>query len=553
MLKSCSHDPSLCSQIQIQIQMQSFRRRRRSLARILAHARGRTYGMSKNGDREAGRKKLDEFRAAKAAKAAAVNESGDMQSEKSAVPGANDEVATMRQKLLKAVKKGKSIEAERDALAKRVEEMEAERKRLEDALGERAAERTSTANAEQEKELASLKEQLERNSEALEYAKGEAHQAAEEARDQAHKAEKELATLREALREATAAKEAAERSAGEIQSLKAAAKEAKDAKEAAEREVETYKRSAQQTASGAESRVVELSAELDAKSTKLQNLEAELLSMSSASEEEKAALAAENVRLSNKIDEGRLALEEMEKEKEMYVTECERALQVNEESQRLSEQLKQRLSESEAKLETTTAEISALREKTESNAAVEDAERRASEALNALSQAQGELRSLKDSSDATVKDLRAKVSNLETALQTQRTAAAAAPVNSGVSNEEVMTLRQQLNSAQKQIEQLQSLLSDARADKASSGFTNKKNEDFAETDIEGAVLTGGSYAFVPLQGHLKSATNIPALQHPAALEIASNFDRASVYLQRRPFVRLALSVYIFILHLMVLF
>ena len=167
--------------------------------------------MSKNGDREAGRKKLDEFRAAKAAKAAAVNESGDMQSEKSAAPGANDEVATMRQKLLKAVKKGKSIEAERDAMAKRVEEMEAERKRLEDALGERAAERTSTANAEQEKELASLKEQLERNSEALEYAKGEAHQAAEEARDQAHKAEKELATLREALREATAAKEAAER------------------------------------------------------------------------------------------------------------------------------------------------------------------------------------------------------------------------------------------------------------------------------------------------------------------------------------------------------
>ena len=93
-------------------------------------------------------------------------------------------MATMRQKLLKAVKKGKSIEAERDALAKRVEEMEAERKRLEDALGERAAERTSTANAEQEKELASLKEQLERNSEALEYAKGEAHQAAGEARDQ---------------------------------------------------------------------------------------------------------------------------------------------------------------------------------------------------------------------------------------------------------------------------------------------------------------------------------------------------------------------------------
>ena len=514
-----------------------------------------------DGDREAGRKKLDAFRAAKAAKAAEVKsgERGHMRTQaegsaEHAPPSSaavSDEVATMRQKLLKAVKKGKSIEAERDALVKRVEEMEEERKRLEDALGERTAE-TST-NEEREKELVSLKEQLLRNSEALEYAKGEAHRAAEEARDQAHRAEKELTTLREALREATAAKEAAERSASEIQSLKAAAKEAKEAKEAAEREVETYKRSAQQTASGAELRVVELSAELDAKSTKLQNLEAELLSMSSASEEEKAALAAENVRLSNKIDEGRLALEEMEKEKEMYVTECERALQVNEESQRLSEQLKQRLSESEAKLESTNAEISALREKTESNAAVEDAERRASEAFNALTQAQGELQSLKDSSDATLKDLRAKVSNLETALQTQRAAAAAAPVNTGVSNEEVMTLRQQLHSAQKQIEQLQSLLSDARADKASSGFTNKKNEDFAETDIEGAVLTGGSYAFVPLQGHLKSATNIPALQHPAALEIASNFDRASVYLQRRPLVRLALSFYIFILHLMVLF
>ena len=86
-----------------------------------------------DGDREAGRKKLDAFRAAKAAKAAEVKsgERGHMgtQAERSAEhappssAAVSDEAATMRQKLLKAVKKGKSIEAERDALVKRVEEI----------------------------------------------------------------------------------------------------------------------------------------------------------------------------------------------------------------------------------------------------------------------------------------------------------------------------------------------------------------------------------------------------------------------------------------------
>jgi hypothetical protein len=125
-------------------------------------------------------------------------------------------------------------------------------------------------------------------------------------------------------------------------------------------------------------------------------------------------------------------------------------------------------------------------------------------------------------------------------------------------SDESVQLRQQLDAANSRVHQLQSMLSDERAHNAASSskagnFTNKKNEDFADTDIEGAVLTGGSYAFVPLQGHLKSATNVPVLQHPVALNIATHFDRASVYLQRRPFMRLGLALYVLLMHLFMIF
>ena len=296
-----------------------------------------------------------------------------------------------------------------------------------------------------------------------------------------------------------------------------------------------------------ESRALELKSELESKALKLQSLEAELLALSTSSAEEKEALAAENVRLANKLDENRLVLEEAEKEKEVFVGECERALQANEEHERMMAEIKQRLRDAESKAESTASELSALKASNESNQATLDAEKRATEALEALDKARQDASRAQAASESQSRELQAKIASLESALQTQR----AMPPPPSVSNE-TASLRQQLDMANKQIEQLQSLLSDARASQNTSSFTNKKNEDFSETDIEGAVLTGGSYAFVPLQGHLKSAASAPALQHPIALEIAANFDRASVYLQRRPFMRLGLTMYLILLHLWII-
>jgi chromosome segregation ATPase len=245
-------------------------------------------------------------------------------------------------------------------------------------------------------------------------------------------------------------------------------------------------------------------------------------------------------------------MEEIEQEKNAYVAQCDIARQSAEENQRVVEELRQRLRDAEARAELSASEVITLRDTVESNTAAQDAERRASEAVGIIARTEEELRDVKTSSDALARELREKVSTLEAALHAARSAPPPAlPSQSSALVEEANNLRQQLVLAQKQIEQLQGLLSDARVNKASTGsFTNKKNEDFAETDIEGAVLTGGSYSFVPLQGQLKAATNVPALQHPIALEVASNFDRASVYLQRRPLHRLALAVYILILHLL---
>ena len=526
--------------------------------------------MTRDADLDAGRRKLEEFKKAKDAakhrdatpsdvEAEQKKEKPEKMKKTSDAGKTDDETAAIKAKLVKAVKKGKAIESERDAAKARAQALEKEIEGLKktaeaSASGERAA-------AETRDELESMREQLVRNTEALTYANEESHRAAEEARARIAAIEEELEKTRAELREADSEKAAAARrieAAEEAKSkaddvekevgrLKAALREANAARTAAAEESAELRRASEQTTSGAESRALELKSEFESKALKLQSLEAELLALSTSSAEEKEALAAENVRLANKLDENRLVLEEAEKEKEVFVGECERALQANEEHEHMMAEIKQRLRDAESKAESTASELSALKASNESNQATLDAEKRATEALEALDKARQDASRAQAASESQSRELQAKIASLESALQTQR----AMPPPPSVSNE-TASLRQQLDMANKQIEQLQSLLSDARASQNTSSFTNKKNEDFSETDIEGAVLTGGSYAFVPLQGHLKSAASAPALQHPIALEIAANFDRASVYLQRRPFMRLGLTMYLILLHLWII-
>ena len=533
-----------------------------------------------NADRDAGRKKLDEFRAKKSQSANATakaaqgtvpvpkttkatdgdgvgkaNDATPDATPEARVDDAHEQLASLKEKLKKAVKKGKQIELERDEALEKLKTMTTE-------LGERAADGRDTAAmdalvAERDALEGKLREELLVKTKAV----GELER--EIARVMKDKAEAESRAARDVEAASKASVAATEASASELERLRfeiegmnASLRAANEAKENAEAEAETLRRSAAQTNSGAEARAEELSAELEIKASQLSSLEAELMALSSAAEEEKAALAAENVRLANKVDENRLVLEEVEKEKEVYVAECEQALQANEEQQRLANELKQRLHDAEALVESKVAELAALAGVAESQAVeqekLRDAERRASEASTALAKVNSEMLTLRSQNESTTSELRAKVSDLQAALNAQRSA------QPPEMSDESVQLRQQLDAANSRVHQLQNMLSDERAHNAASSskagnFTNKKNEDFADTDIEGAVLTGGSYAFVPLQGHLKSATNVPVLQHPVALNIATHFDRASVYLQRRPFMRLGLALYVLLMHLFMIF
>lgn len=518
-------------------------------------------------DREAGRQKLDAFRAAKAAKVIETSAKSDASAASDSTKPdekSNDDAQALRAKLVKAVSKGKKIEAERDAAREALASVEAELEALRASAGGRddagdvararddalAAAREARERLEiVEREMVEVRARMEAMEGELKAATSGAAEAV--ALRKTLRAAEEAAAA--AAREVKDARDAASREADDAAKLRAALSEARMKVEAAEREAESLRRAAEQTTNGAESRVMELTVELDGKAAKLQSLEAELLALSSAAEEEKAALAQENVRMANKLDESRRALEAMEKEKEVYAVECERAIRENEEMKRSLEESQQRWHESEARGVSSAQEVHRTKELeaslAEALATADEAANAARENLAKYSEETKRVGALQGRLEIAEREFREKLASVEAALKAERAKTSSPPSIP----DEVIGLRQQVDAANKQIAQLQNLLSDARASKvATNSFTNKKNEDFSETDIEGAVLTGGSYAFVPLQGHLKSATSAPVLQHPVALQIAANFDRASVYLQRRPIVRLALSVWVIFVHLWLL-
>ena len=77
----------------------------------------------------------------------------------------------------------------------------------------------------------------------------------------------------------------------------------------------------------------------------------------------------------------------------------------------------------------------------------------------------------------------------------------------------------------------------------------KKDED-GEMDIEGAIMTGGDQNFRPLLGRVKALSWAPARENKHFQTVAGQLDKMSVYLQRRPLLRLGLLLYIILVHLM---
>ena len=102
-------------------------------------------------------------------------------------------------------------------------------------------------------------------------------------------------------------------------------------------------------------------------------------------------------------------------------------------------------------------------------------------------------------------------------------------------------------------------LADARARASSSSSAGgevtltighgKKDED-GEMDIEGAIMTGGDQNFRPLLGRVKALSWAPARENKHFQTVAGQLDKMSVYLQRRPLLRLGLLLYIILVHLM---
>ena len=121
---------------------------------------------------------------------------------------------------------------------------------------------------------------------------------------------------------------------------------------------------------------------------------------------------------------------------------------------------------------------------------------------------------------------------------------------------ETTALRKQVEAEKIRSAQLEAFAERTRAAKAvpvaspggaPSQLGDKKDEDNA-LDMEAAALAGGS-AFKPLVGVVRSLPGV--LSHRYIVAGARELDRASVALDARPHVRLAIALYIILLHLMV--
>ena len=265
-------------------------------------------------------------------------------------------------------------------------------------------------------------------------------------------------------------------------------------------------------------------------------------------------------RMKLEIDANAEKLEEINSEKEMFMSECEKALESFDREKAKAKELKQKLKdidqesksalsimieEHEASLQNAMERTTYLEQELEkANVALASAERVAAETSSFK-----ELEKQKEEQQIELHELK---SRLDQELQGMN------------------IMREKLQEERGKRAQLDARLAAVAAQSTAvestqkqpsphHRFTNKKNEDYGDddnemmlNDIEGAIISGGSYSFVPLQGKFKALTFCPPLQSKSCLQAANMFDRFSVFLQRRPIFRVLLIGYFALLHVMLL-
>ncbi|CAL6317428.1 unnamed protein product [Bathycoccus prasinos] len=260
-------------------------------------------------------------------------------------------------------------------------------------------------------------------------------------------------------------------------------------------------------------------------------------------------------------------LEEINAEKEMFMSECEKALESFDREKAKAKELKQKLKDFDHESKTSAQmkmeeHENALRAASERATFLEEELSKVSAALTQASEnvqrgpSAEELEREKQEQQRELHELKSRLDQelqgmnvLREQLQEERGKRAQLDARLAAS----LAAQQQQQATTTQ----HTGASEQKQPSPHHRFTNKKNEDYGDdddetmlNDIEGAIISGGSYSFVPLQGKFKSLTFCPPLQSSGCLQAANMFDRFSVFLQRRPTLRVLLIGYFALLHVL---
>ena len=279
------------------------------------------------------------------------------------------------------------------------------------------------------------------------------------------------------------------------------------------------------------------------------------------------AKVSEVQKMKIEIEHSAEKLEEINAEKEMFMSECEKALESFDREKAKAKELKQKLKDFDHESETSAQmkmeeHENALRAASERATFLEEELSKANAALTQASEnvqrgpSAEELEREKQEQQRELHELKSRLDQelqgmnvLREHLQEERGKRAQLDARLAAS----LAAQQQQQATTTQ----HTGASEQKQPSPHHRFTNKKNEDYGDdddetmlNDIEGAIISGGSYSFVPLQGKFKSLTFCPPLQSSGCLQAANMFDRFSVFLQRRPTLRVLLIGYFALLHVL---
>ena len=278
------------------------------------------------------------------------------------------------------------------------------------------------------------------------------------------------------------------------------------------------------------------------------------------------AKVSEVQKMKIEIEHSAEKLEEINAEKEMFMSECEKALESFDREKAKAKELKQKLKDFDHESK-TSAQMKMEEHENALRAASERAtflEEELSKANAALTQASENVQrgpsaeELEREKQEQQRELHELKSRLDQELQGMNVLREQLQEERGKRAQLDARLAASLAAQQQQATTTQHTgASEQKQPSPHHRFTNKKNEDYGDdddetmlNDIEGAIISGGSYSFVPLQGKFKSLTFCPPLQSSGCLQAANMFDRFSVFLQRRPTLRVLLIGYFALLHVL---